>query len=145
MTSRLFGEGFCDNSTKVMKRVTVGGGGVKIFPNLRDDSYGWPLSKCTTWYQMKYFRTNFYSTKYNRADLFSYVGRLSKPHFGPLPYSQRIYKIKNLEAAMIYGSSIQKLRPVVLNLFWLATHLKKKIFGDTFSKQISLYMFEWQI
>ena len=35
-------QGFCDNSTKaiVLKRVTMGGGGVKNYPKLRDVIYG---------------------------------------------------------------------------------------------------------
>ena len=35
-------QGFCDNSTKVLllKSVTMAGGGVKIYPKLRDVIYG---------------------------------------------------------------------------------------------------------
>ena len=39
------GQGFCDNSSKslVIKRVTIGGGGVRNCPKLRDVIYGRPL------------------------------------------------------------------------------------------------------
>ncbi len=78
-------QGFCDNSTKplVMKSVTMGGGGVKNDPNLRDVIYGRPLIQIMqyihelylflicihkqilslTWNQSNYFKPNLHPSK----------------------------------------------------------------------------------